>query len=291
MNKIISKSLVALAGTSMFVVFALSAKVTLSKTVNTLELKTTPSQSLISQKPSASGDPLGNTRIKPAINNQPVELLPQALVQPKGVLLYCGNGTAVCSEGVSKIKAYYSALGASPVVETTSFPFALSQYRLIYVLAPTQLFNSDQIVALQKFVNRGGRLVVVGEYDGFWGEVGRDAGNSLLAQLGVPITFNADAVDSGCDTWFTANYSSHPLTSNLPAVGLEYAATSSLNLTGGAVKLLGTVTGDQPFAAVYRKRTRGEVVVVGDSNLFGDGCNPNNQQFWRTLFLLKYVLQ
>lgn len=291
MNPIISKSLFALTGISMFVLSALSAKVTLSKTLNTLEPETTPSQILISQRPSASGDPLGNTRIKPAINNQPVELLPQALVQPKGVLFYCGNGALICSEGVSKIKTYYSALGASPVVETTSFPFDLSKYRLIYVLAPTQLFNSDQIVALQKFVNRGGRLVVVGEGSGFWGEAGRDTGNSLLAQLGVPITFNADGVDSFCDTWFTTNYSSHPLTSNFPQVGLEYAFTSTLNLRGGAVKLLGTVTGNQPFAAVYRKRTQGEVVVVGDSNLFVDSCDPNNQQFWRTLFLLKYVLQ
>lgn len=207
----------------------------------------------------------------------------------KGVLFYCGNG-GICGEGLSAIKAFYTAAGATPVDELTAFPADLSVYRLIFLVNPTQSFSSAQVTALKGFLggllwNRG-RLVVVGDYPGFW--PGGAVANALLTGLGVPIQFNEDTIDILCEN-FTPNIKRDRLTRDIPnPPGLEYAATRSLTLGAGAKRLAGTATGNLPFVAVHpgRRLIRGDVVVVGDSNIFTNLCTPgaSDQAFWKNLF-------
>lgn len=216
---------------------------------------------------------------------------PAMQIGPKGVLFYCGNG-GMCQEGLTEIKALYTAFGASPVDQLTTFPTDLSIYRLIFLVNPTTSFSSGQVTALSGFLSGGllnsGRLVVVGDWGGFW--PGASVANALLSALGVPITFNADMVDCGCEN-FTPNISKDRLTRQIPPhgePGLEFACTATLNLGSGAKKLAGTITGNQPFVAVHpaSRLIRGDVVVVGDSNMITDLCDPGStdNQFWRNLF-------
>jgi len=216
---------------------------------------------------------------------------PGAQIGPKGVLFYCGNG-GICGEGLAEITALYTAFGASPVDQLTTFPSDLSIYRLIFLVNPTTSFSGSQVTALSGFLSRGllnsGRLVVVGDWGGFW--PGAAVANALLAALGVPITFNTDMVDCGCDN-FTPNISKDRLTRQIPPhgePGLEFACTATLNLGSGAKKLAGTITGNQPFVAVHpaSRLIRGDVVVIGDSNMITDLCDPGStdNQLWRNLF-------
>lgn len=235
----------------------------------------------------------GGGGVPPSVPEVPgeVEGGPGTQIGPTGVLFYCGNG-GICSEGLTEIKALYTAFGASPVDQLTTFPSDLSIYRLIFLVNPTTSFSSSQVTALSGFLNRGllnsGRLVVVGDWSGFW--PGAAVANALLSALGVPISFNTDMVDCGCDN-FTPNISKDRLTRQIPPhgePGLEFACTATLTLGSGAKKLAGTITGNQPFVAVHPafRLIRGDVVVVGDSNMITDLCDPGStdNQFWRNLF-------
>jgi hypothetical protein len=231
-----------------------------------------------------SGDPPGTIRPKPSQPNAPVQpVAPAVLGGTKGVLFYCGNEARCAGLGLNQITTHYQSLGATPVVQSTTLT-NLSTYRLVFIIVPTQNLSAAQVSALQTFINGGGRLVVVGEYNSFWQAA--PIGNNLLAQLGVPIQFNTDAVDGLCNTYFTKNYSANLLTANLPATGVGYAATATLKVGTGSAKLLGTVTGNQPFLAVYpqRRLLKGDVVVAGDSNLFIDGCSLT-PQLWSNLLI------
>jgi len=206
----------------------------------------------------------------------------------KGVLFYCGNG-GNCNEGLSQIKAFYATAGATPVDELTSFPANLSIYRLIFLVNPTVSYSPAQVTALKGFLGglpwKRGRLVVVGDHPGFW--PGTAITNALLTDLGVPIAFHGDSIDSGCER-FTPNISRDRLTRGIVnPPGLEYALTQSLTLGAGAKKLAGTLTGDLPFVAVHpaSRLIRGDVVVVGDSNMLTNLCTPgaSDQALWKNL--------
>jgi hypothetical protein len=231
-----------------------------------------------------SGDPPSTIRPKPSKPNAPVQpVAPAVLGGSKGVMFYCGN-EGYCST-INSITAHYRFLGATPVVQSTTLT-NLSAYRLIFIIMPTQNFSAAQTSALQAFITNGGRLVVVGDYNGNW--KGTPIANNLLARLAVPIRFRTDLLDGNCNTWFARNYGTNILTANLPATGVEYATTSTLQLGAGSAGLFSTVTGNQPFLAVYpqRRQLRGDVVVSGDAHLFWDDCSSTSKtQLWSNLLV------
>jgi hypothetical protein len=270
-----------LAGTLAYLSW-MTAQIQALPAIETSQLSTSKSLSPLT----SSGDPPGKVKPKPSKLNAPVKpVAPAVLGGSKGVMFYCGE---YCGGIIlDSITAHYRFLGDTPVVKSTTLTNLtnLSDYRLIFIIMPTQNFSAAQTSALQAFITNGGRLVVIGDYNGNWKYT--PISNNLLARLAVPIRFRTDLVDGNCNTWFARNYGINILTANLPATGVEYALTSTLQLGAGSAKLLGTVTGNQPFLAAYpqQRQLRGDVVVSGDVHLFDDECSPPNTQLWSNLLI------
>lgn len=207
-----------------------------------------------------------------------------------GVLLYCGNG-GNCREGLDDLTNHYVGLGLD-VDRLVTLPGDLSNYRLAFVILPTEGFTAAQVSTVDAFVRDGGRLVLVSDFRGFYH--GHAVLNGLLTSLDVPIRLDANiGVDLGCDQ-FTANIVSDQITEGVSL--FEYGFSDTVTVTGDAKVLISSQgAAGQPIVAVgqppgARARPGADVVVAGDSNSFTDLCAPvDNATFWTNLYVVEQL--
>ena len=156
--------------------------------------------------------------------------------------------------------------------------------------ADSPVFSPAEIAAVQDFVARGGGLVVLGEEeeDKYGGNL-----NDLLAPFGVrfenTIVFEYDPGD-GVPSWVVGESAPKPadpgILHGVGEVGFYRAGALSTD-DPGAVVLRTRATADPPGAALVAatQYKEGRVVVVADSDLFGDDylSRRDNRRLWMNL--------
>jgi hypothetical protein len=156
--------------------------------------------------------------------------------------------------------------------------------------ADSPVFSPAEIAAVQDFVARGGGLVVLGEEeeDKYGGNL-----NDLLAPFGVrfenTIVFEYDP-GNGVPSWVVGEAAPKPADPGiLHGVGEAgfYRAGALSTDDPGAVVLRTRATADPPGAALVaaKQYREGRVVVVADSDLFGDDylSRRDNRRLWMNL--------
>jgi hypothetical protein len=151
-------------------------------------------------------------------------------------------------------------------------------------------FSPSEIAAVHAFVAAGGGLIVLGEE-----EEDKYGGNldELLAPFGVrfenTIVFDYDP-DDGVPSWVVgeaAPKTAEPGILNRVGEAGFYRAGALATDDRGAVVLTTRETADPPGAALVAATSykQGRVVVVSDSDLFGDDYLPrrDNRQLWLNL--------
>ena len=186
-------------------------------------------------------------------------LLFLATVQAGDVLVYTGDGAL--NEG-------YTDFGAATgkIVDTQAvLPADLSGYDCIVLPINANGFSDGTKAALDGYVNAGGRIMAVAEWNAFPG--GITTMNDLATYVGADLFVVSDAIDLGFNT--TANIHPSPFTAGVASI--RYAATSEVQVFVGphAHSLVGTATTDTTFIGVDRIGS-GAFFLFGDSNVLSD---------------------
>lgn len=112
----------------------------------------------------------------------------------------------------------------------------LEDYDILVLADPHISFNTSEITSIQTFLQRGGKLVMLGEH-GYFSD--NSALNALSIALGIGITLNQDVVCDDTDNYQDTNYwplisdfVSHAVTTDISTVII--GCGSSLNVTSPA---------------------------------------------------------
>lgn len=114
--------------------------------------------------------------------------------------------------------------------------------KVLFLWNPTVPFTTEEIFAFQQFAFEGGRLVFIGEHDGFYPAEGIATENQLLAGLGAQMTNTGGAID--CLMGIEDPYPMLPASSIL----LGHQVTAGLTgLTIACASVIQPGTQDFPF--------------------------------------------
>jgi len=179
----------------------------------------------------------------------------------------------------------------------------LEDYDILVLADPHVRFNTSEITSIRTFLQKGGKLVMLGEHGEF---SDNSAINALSIALGTGITLNQDVVCDDTDNYQDANYFlplisdfvSHVVTTDISTVVI--GCGSSLNVTSPATvvawsdpdsyegtafnkQVAETITRSPSSKPMLLKRSKaqgpfiiiavsevndGKVFVVGDTNLW-----------------------
>lgn len=206
------------------------------------------------------------------------------------VLFYYGH--AGLNEGHTSLAAIYTGLGANFVSDAgATIPADLSPYRLIFIsvpgwLDPNAYFSAAETAALNAFLADGAhRIVLIGEWDGFYGQ-GQQVLEQLASDLGGVISFFPGVFDQSCYAYnCAATNTTDPLVNGLS--GLCKAATAVWDLgTAVSYPVENTV---QPWV-VSNGTDVPCICGIGDSNTLSDPCahlgDANTAEFASRLYLI-----
>ena len=117
------------------------------------------------------------------------------------VLFYVGSGSRCGAECSAPSGGYVGALvskltilGYTIVNDSGSLASIASDVKVVFVWTPVLNLPASYVNGLKKFASEGGRVVIVGENDGYMGVDGLATENKLLADLGAELTNQG-----GCD--------------------------------------------------------------------------------------------
>ena len=200
------------------------------------------------------------------------------------VLVYCDqshpqSGTYCSSGEWSFFDEVYREEGLE-VQHVGVFPKNLLDYQVVFFTFPAHSFTKTEFDQVWKFLHRGRRLVLVGEFDGYDSSI--EHFNDLLQRLDVEARFERAALDAGCGH-SSKLINEHRLTRDVAS--FEYACSTWVS---GGKRLVShrDVEGSIVAWDLPRKDgpPNGDIVLVGDSNPFTDQCNPAaNAQLLRNL--------
>ena len=186
--------------------------------------------------------------------------LPVAASSSK-ILVYTGEGA---------INQGYTGFGAAAGKEVDTqnvLPSDLSPYCCIILPVNGSGFSSNSTTALTSYVNGGGKIVALAEWDSFTGAIA--AMNGLATALGADLSVNATIIDSGFHT--TTNIDSSPFTVGVSSI--RYAATSEVVVwVGPHAHSLVRSQGGTTFIGAD-KIGEGWFILSGDSNVFSDSSD------------------
>ena len=164
-----------------------------------------------------------------------------------------------------------------------------SDARFEHTVGGSPVFTAREIAAVERFVGAGGGLVVLGETE--HDKYGTNL-NELLASFGISIV-NETVYDYESHTqvasWVRAAPSPAGPAGLLSRVDETcFYRAGTLELSSGARAVLATSSAaappGRPLAAIA-DHGRGRVVVLSDSDLFGDDCigEHDHEELWRNL--------
>jgi hypothetical protein len=94
--------------------------------------------------------------------------------------------------------------------------------KVIFLVMPTLDYTTDEVNSLKQFAAEGGRIVFVGEYDGFYLHI--PVQNQLLISLGAVLRNTGGAVDCSYNTLPTASIRQHPITEGITDLTIACAS-------------------------------------------------------------------
>ncbi len=174
----------------------------------------------------------------------------------------------------------------------------LEDYDVLVLADPRVSFNVSEITSIQAFLQRGGKLIMLGEHGDF---SDNSTINDLSIALGIGITLNQDIVYSDTDNYYDINYQplisnfvSHAVTTDIFTVVI--GCGSSLNFTSSVIvvawsnpnsynnkEIAKTIKHSSPTKSMVVKSSKaqgpfiimavsevngGKVFVVGDTGLW-----------------------
>jgi hypothetical protein len=269
----------------------------------------------------ATGDYDNGAANAGSLTTPPIEIPPGAQVElsfwqwyetepmllPQSVYFDAYHGNSISSGNYTDWADDLTSAGYSVIEYNQPIDLAtLSGHQVLAIFRPTISLSTSEIAAINAFMQNGGRVVVLGEWNDLFGV--NSVLNALTAAHGI--TLNNDIVhdstdNDGEDFWpLIYNFADHPLVRGVNAAVLY--ASCSLSLSGPAVPL---ATGDgdatamgifstaaedvdtdgtgiepfvQPQAIVpgapivmaYGPVGEGELIAIGDSDLWA-GSDPD----------------
>ncbi len=101
-----------------------------------------------------------------------------------------------------------------------------ANWKEIWLWTPNVAFTVDEVNALKQFADEGGRVVFIGEWQGYYPPSGIALENQFLLDMGAVMTNTGGAVDCGRHTVSPASLRPHQITAGLTS--LDMACSSVL---------------------------------------------------------------
>lgn len=95
--------------------------------------------------------------------------------------------------------------------------------KVLVLFMPTQSYDKAEINAMKAFANDGGRVVFVGEWDGFYSGIAVQ--NAFLLQMGAVMTNTGGAVDCGANTVPATSLRASQITTGLTSLKMGCSST------------------------------------------------------------------
>lgn len=131
--------------------------------------------------------------------------------------------------------SYYNSLSgvSASVITGTLGGLSLLGADLFVSVLPDDDFNGTEAAIISNFLDAGGTLFLIGENSADLFDVGRNAINDLLAQLGSTMALNKTTVPNS-----TAVIASDPLTAGVSS--FSFIASAGVDITGGTALISNT---------------------------------------------------
>jgi Carboxypeptidase regulatory-like domain/WD40-like Beta Propeller Repeat len=118
------------------------------------------------------------------------------------------------------VDVVHTADGTSTNADFTNLP---SDLKVIFLWTPQVFYTVAEINSLKAFAVEGGRIVYVGEWDGFLTQNGIDVENKFLTDMGAEMRNIGQAVDCGFNT-LAGNIVQHQVTAGMTGITLACAS-------------------------------------------------------------------
>ena len=195
-------------------------------------------------------------------------------------------GTIVAADADNDLNSFYQEKGISSSLwpnEVTSTTLAGAS--LLVVMTPDDAFTGTEITAMGDFLDAGGRILFMGEQDGF---AATENGyiNSALAALGSSMSLGTDTIDAvGLVDTIPGQILAHPFNSGVTL--LNYGNVNSVSGVPAGGGLDGELFLAQNVAEVWGGvddlASGGSIVLVADLNLLSlieDEAGNDNHIFF-----------
>jgi hypothetical protein len=103
----------------------------------------------------------------------------------------------------------------------TSIP---ANVKMIFLWTPLVEFTTQEVNTLKRFAADGGRIMFIGEWDGYYTQTGLDLQNRFLQDMGALMTNTGGAVDCGYTVLPLASLRPSPLTAGLEQLTIACAS-------------------------------------------------------------------
>lgn len=163
-------------------------------------------------------------------------------------LNFCGDAdldifqTAITAAGYTPVFKYTN-LGDLSTIPTS--------VKVLMLFMPQTPYDKTEINAMKKFASEGGRIVFIGEWDGFYGAAGIANQNDFLLKMGAVMTNVGNAVDCGQKTIPATSLKTHQVTTGLTS--LQMACSSVIQ------------PGPQDYVFMYD--TTGKLALAGAARI------------------------
>ncbi len=175
-----------------------------------------------------------------------------------GVLLYTGANATAWDQVPSTVRDLYVDSGVPAIVAATLPSTFLADYGVLLLENPTTTIGDDVVTSAKQLLGRGGRVVSVVDHSSYGGHA---VAAALLTAVGSTMHSNPTSMPGSLQLIVTPT---PPLTDGVTSIRPYYAASVTL----GSGHALGA-TADGYVVIGYERVLRGDVVVIGDSSMFG----------------------
>lgn len=159
-----------------------------------------------------------------------------------------------CSGGCGDWSKFISTMEDEgfTVEEITSTPGSLTDIdpdvKVMILVLPAVSYTVEEINALKRFAAEGGRIIFIGEHEGFYGSI--DVQNEFLSNMGAVLQNTGGSVDCGYTEIPSTSNSEHPIMAGVESVMM--ACASVIEPGPNDFVLWYDTSGSYPLAGVAR---------------------------------------
>ena len=184
------------------------------------------------------------------------------------------------SGNVTNLGTEYTNLGHDVTIQEGGDIPDLSTYHLVWIIQPTNALSAASITSLEAFLNRGGRIVFMGEHGGFTPDQNNNISTAVVALGGHFSIVNESmcgAPSCGDDQKASGTLPDHFILDGVTTFYSNYMAPISMG--GEAEILMKAPCNDQKVYMAREVVSNGDMVMWADQNWFDDiantACNDN----------------